>query len=300
MTPPPCLPPDLFDSLPPAVQAYIRYLEARLSDLESRLGQNSTNSSKPPSSDPPHAKPAPPKTPTGKQKGGQPGHPRRTRPDLPPDVVVELRANTCDRCSHPLAGEDPAPLRHQVVEIPPVRPPVTEYRRHRLVCPRCGRVTCPALPAEARGGYGPRVQAVCALLAGAYRVAASRPVGDRPSRPATKVAEPSAPSPVRDQRAELCLGDGIARPGAVEQFLRLSVTDRGVDENDRVRPVLLGLECLDPLPDVLDLPLHAPFRSVVSPVSGRIEDGLSSRPQERVRGRGVFIDLGGDAAGGDL
>ncbi|HVK15494.1 MAG TPA: IS66 family transposase [Fimbriiglobus sp.] len=169
MTPPP-LPPEVFDALPPAVQAYIRYLEARLADLEARLGQTSANSSKPPSSDPPHAKPAPPKTPSGKQRGGQPGHPKRTRPDLPSDTVIELRADICDRCSHALAGNDPAPLRHQVVEVPPIRPHVTEYRRHRLACPRCGRVTCPALPADARCGYGPRVQAVCALLSGAYRV----------------------------------------------------------------------------------------------------------------------------------
>jgi transposase len=167
---PPSLPPDVFDALPPAVQAYIRYLEARLADLEARLNQDSSNSSKPPSSDPPHAKPAPPRAPTGKRKGGQPGHPKRSRPDLPPDAVVELRPDACDRCAHPLAGSDPAPLRHQVVELPPIRPHVTEYRRHRLPCPRCGRVTCPALPAGTRGGYGPRVQAVCAVLAGAYRV----------------------------------------------------------------------------------------------------------------------------------
>src|SRR5215212_9645653 len=69
---PPSLPPEVFDALSPAVQAYIRHLEARLADLEARLNQNSTNSSKPPSSDPPHAKPAPPRTPSGKQKGGQP------------------------------------------------------------------------------------------------------------------------------------------------------------------------------------------------------------------------------------
>jgi transposase len=167
---PPSLPSDVFDALPPAVQAYIRYLEARLADLEARLNQDSTNSSKPPSSDPPNAKPAPPKASSGKRKGGQPGHPKRARPDLPPDTVVELRPGTCDRCSHPLAGNDPEPLRHQVVELPPVRPVVTEYRRHRLPCPNCGQVTCPALPADARGGYGPRVQAVCALLSGAYRV----------------------------------------------------------------------------------------------------------------------------------
>jgi len=166
----PSLPPEVFDALPPAVQAYIRYLEARLADLEARLNQDSSNSSRPPSSDPPHAKPAPPKVPSGRRKGGQLGHPRRTRPDLPPDTVVDLRPETCGRCRHPLAGTDPAPLRHQVIEIPPVRPHVTEYRRHRLPCPRCGRVTCPVLLANARGGYGPRVQAVCALLAGAYRV----------------------------------------------------------------------------------------------------------------------------------
>src|SRR6478672_3412516 len=167
---PPSLPPEVFDALPPAVRAYIRYLEARLADLEARLGQTSANSSKPPSSDPPHAKPAPPRAPSGRRKGGQPGHPKRSRPDLPPDAVIELRAGTCDRCAHPLAGADPEPLRHQVIEIPPVRPHVTEYRRHRLACPRCGRVTRPVLPADARGGYGPRVQAVCALLSGAYRV----------------------------------------------------------------------------------------------------------------------------------
>lgn len=152
------------------MQAYIRYLEARLVALEARLNQDSSSSSKPPSSDPPHAKPAPPKPPTGKRRGGQPGHPKRSRPDLPPDAIVELRPESCGRCHHPLAGSDPAPLRHQVVEIPPVRPHVTEYRCHRLACLRCGTVTCPVLPADARAGYGPRVQAVCALLSGAYRV----------------------------------------------------------------------------------------------------------------------------------
>src|SRR5690348_16534015 len=104
---PPSLPPEVFDALPPAVRAYIRYIEAR-------LDQTSANSSKPPSSDPPHAKPAPPKSPSGKPKGGQVGHPKRTRPDLSPDTVVELRPETCGRCRHPLAGDDPEPLRHQV------------------------------------------------------------------------------------------------------------------------------------------------------------------------------------------
>jgi transposase len=171
---PPSIPADLWDAIPPdlrpAIAAVVAGLEARVAELEARLNQNSSNSSQPPSSDGPQVKPAPAKAPTGKARGGQPGHPKRARPELPPDTVVELRPGTCDRCAHPLTGTDPEPLRHQVLELPSVRPQVTEYRRHRLTCPNCGRVMCPALPPEVRGGYGPRVESVCAVLTGAYRV----------------------------------------------------------------------------------------------------------------------------------
>ncbi len=171
MTRPPSIPADLWDAIPPdlqpAIVAVVTGLEARIADLEARLNQNS---SQPPSSDGPQVKPAPTKIPTGKARGGQPGHPRRTRPELPPDTVVEFRPGTGDRCAHPLTGTDPEPVRHQMIELPPVRPQVTEYRRHRLACPNCGRVTCPALPPEFRGGYGPRAQAACAVLTGAYRL----------------------------------------------------------------------------------------------------------------------------------
>jgi hypothetical protein len=44
---PPSLPPDVFDALPPAVQAYIRYLEGRLADLAARVNQDSSNFSRP-------------------------------------------------------------------------------------------------------------------------------------------------------------------------------------------------------------------------------------------------------------
>jgi transposase len=146
-------------------------LEARIKGLEARLGQNSSNSSLPPSSDRPDVKRAPPKKPSGKKKGGQPGHPKRSRPRLPPDQVVDLRPNACDGCGQPLTGDDPDPLIHQVVEIPPPpMPQVIEYRQHRLCCSGCGQVTCPSRPAEAQSGYGPRVQAIAALLSGAYRI----------------------------------------------------------------------------------------------------------------------------------
>jgi len=180
---------ELWNTIPPAAQAavasvvtqlkativardgLIASLHARIADLEARLNLNSTNSSKPPSSDPPYLKPAPPRKPSGKRKGGQPGHPKRTRPHLPPDHVVDLKADTCGGCGTTLSGADPAPLIHQVIEIPPPpKPEVTEYRQHRRCCPQCHRINCPPLPADARSGYGPRLQAIGALLSGAYRI----------------------------------------------------------------------------------------------------------------------------------
>ena len=198
MTRPPSIPADLWSSFPPAARAVIAaqhdritQLEARIADLEARLGQTSANSSLPPSANPPHAKPAPPRPPSGRPKGGQPGHPKADRPTLPPDVVVPVKPARCRRCSQALAGDDPAPLVHQVHEIPDIRPHVTEYRRHRRACPGCGAVTCGPLPAGAAGGYGPRAQAVCALLAGGHRLgkrAVAQVLGDLFGRPISPAA----------------------------------------------------------------------------------------------------------------
>ncbi|QJW95850.1 IS66 family transposase [Frigoriglobus tundricola] len=183
MTPIP-QPPELPSDLPPQVVAYIRILEAtiaeltaqvtglttRVAELEARLNQNSTNSSKPPSSDAPHVKPAPPKPSSGKRRGGQPGHPKAERTLLPPDEIRTLKPATCRGCAHPLTGDDSNPAVHQVHEVPVVTPHVTEYRCHRLRCPHCGTTTVAAVPAEAATGYGPRAQAVAALLTGSCRL----------------------------------------------------------------------------------------------------------------------------------
>lgn len=185
----PSLPPELLADLPPAVVEFIRAilaenaaLKARVADLEAKLNRNSTNSSRPPSTDPPAVKRAPPRPATGKKRGGQPGHPRHERALVEhPDRVRECRPAACRRCRRPLAGEDPAPLRHQVTELPPVRPVVTEYRCHRLRCPGCGATTCGGLPAGVAGQDGPRLRAACALLTGAFRLSkakAARLLGD--------------------------------------------------------------------------------------------------------------------------
>jgi transposase len=66
---------------------------------------------------------------------------------------------------------DPADERVQVVELPPVRAEVTEYRLAARQCRSCGTITRAGRPAEAGGGaFGPRLQAVATLLVGRYRL----------------------------------------------------------------------------------------------------------------------------------
>ena len=126
----------------------ISELTQQVQDLKARLDQNSSNSSRPPSTDPIGVKRRPPAPPSRKRRGGQKGHPRKTRALVPPErvaSVTDCKPKSCRRCGQALSGEDSEPLRHQVAELPPIEPEVHEYRLHRLPCPHCQTVTCRAL-----------------------------------------------------------------------------------------------------------------------------------------------------------
>jgi len=87
------------------------------------------------------------------------------------DVVIPVKPERCSRCQPALLGEDPQSQRHQVTEIPPVRPVVTEYALHRLVCPVCGAATQAEWPSGVpAGGVGTQVQAMTLLWTGAYHL----------------------------------------------------------------------------------------------------------------------------------
>lgn len=168
--------------IPPEAQAYIRALESRVAALEAtvqqlreRVQQTSRTSSRPPSSDPPQAiGKRLRREPSGRRPGGQPGHEGQTRALLPVeevDIIIPVKPTQCVHCQQPLQGEDPQPQRHQVTELPPAKPVVTEYQVHRLVCPACGELTRAQLPPGVPlGGFGPRVQAIAALCTGAYHL----------------------------------------------------------------------------------------------------------------------------------
>ena len=181
-------PSELWQQIPAAVQDYIHALEARVTALEAavqrleatvqhlteRLQQDSRNSSRPPSTDPPQAPKRARREPSGRRPGGQPGHDGQARALVPVeevDVVIAVKPERCRRCQYPLQGEDAQPERHQVTEIPPIKPVVTEYQLHQLCCPACGVATRGELPVGVpAGAFGPRVQAITALCTGAYHL----------------------------------------------------------------------------------------------------------------------------------
>jgi transposase len=149
-------------------------LEARVALLEERVGTNSSNSSKPPSSNGPNAPPPVKPPPSGRPKGGQKGHKGHFRALLPPekvDHVVVCKPVACTDCGGELVGDDAEPLRHQVTEVPEKLVSVTEYQLHELACPCCGHRTRGELPAEASEAMlGPRAQSLVGTLVGQFKM----------------------------------------------------------------------------------------------------------------------------------
>ena len=122
----------------------------RIAELERRLGKDSSNSSRPPSSDAPWSKQPAKKrssrTRSGRKPGKQPGSASSSRSLVEdPDERLEIHPDRCGSCAASLRGaEEQGRQRRQIVDIQPVPPPiVTEYQRISKVCPCCGRVTTP-------------------------------------------------------------------------------------------------------------------------------------------------------------
>lgn len=176
----PPLPPQVWDRTPPevreAVLVLVRVFEQRIAALEARLGQNSSNSSRPPSSDGPQVKRGVPRPPSRRNRGGQKGHPKHKRVILPPDEIIDHKPSRCGRCDTPLDGDDPEPVIDQVIDLPVKLRHVIHHRRHTLACPHCHASTTADPVPEAACGFGPKLQAATAYLSGVGRL------GKRPIR----------------------------------------------------------------------------------------------------------------------
>ena len=158
-------------------------LTKQVEELTELLARNSRNSHLPPSSDPPgragkrgkDKKRAGAKEKRRGKRGGQLGHSGAHRELVPEDQVsefVDIFPQQCGSCWEALPRvPDPKARRYQVTEVPPLRPQITEYRRHKVTC-SCGYKTRvpyaeSQIPALA---FGPRLMSLVALLTGVYHV----------------------------------------------------------------------------------------------------------------------------------
>jgi transposase len=151
------------------LRARVAALEAENAELKRRLGMNSTNSSKPPSSDSPFTKPTPKslRRRSGRQPGGQPGHPGSTLALVAdPNVRERHEPGSCTGCGKDLAEAPEVGLeRRQVFDLPPMTVQVTEHQLITRRC-RCGATTCGTAPAgvSAPVQYGPRATGIVLYL----------------------------------------------------------------------------------------------------------------------------------------
>lgn len=169
------IPPELEEQMTPAVKAFVLSLLKRNDQLTDQVNQlTPRNSSVPPSSEHPHAKPKPKKRPGKKRKqGGQKGHKRHQRELVPTEdctSVTPCHPDGCRRCGGELQADDSLPWRHQVWELPEIKPIVDEYQLFRGHCSCCGITTQAVLPEGVpRGQCGPRLAAFTGLLMGHFR-----------------------------------------------------------------------------------------------------------------------------------
>ena len=154
-----------------ALQAEMAVLRAGIAELERRLGLNSSNSGKPPSSDglkkPPRVRSL--RERSGKKPGGQKGHPGETlRRTATPDTTVDHFPLACTTCGEALTeAMATGHVARQVFDLPEHQALiVTEHRAHGCRCAACSTLTRAAFPegVSAPVQYGTRIGAFVLYL----------------------------------------------------------------------------------------------------------------------------------------
>ena len=158
------------------MSARMMQLEQENQALKERLGMDSHNSSKPPSTDfKKNKKKKRSHKGSGKSSGGQPGHKGHYRELLPESEVDQVvpceLPRFCEDCGAEAVTSNGKFVRHQVHELPPLKLEVTEYRLARGRCQSCQHHQVAPLPeGVTRGITGPRLTSWMSLLVSHYQL----------------------------------------------------------------------------------------------------------------------------------
>ncbi len=153
-----------------AVVDLLLALDSRVQHLEGKLAKNSSNSSKPPSSD--IVKPKKKKGKNGKKRkiGAQPGHKKNERPPFPPDEIDQLHEyhlEACPVCNHSdvtFMNDDPRII--QQMELEKVLVVKSEHRSYPYWCKGCNKIHYHSFPANVvkEGLFKERITALVAYM----------------------------------------------------------------------------------------------------------------------------------------
>ena len=146
-----------------ALREEVKQLRARIEELEAKLNKNSSNSNKPPSSDPPFVK-----RPEAAKKAKKPRKRKGSRQQcLRPTELIELQPGKCSCGCGTIVEPEPYYI-HQVIELPPIEASVSHVVLYRGHCSACGKMLKAHIPHAMRTGFGPRISAMMAELAAVH------------------------------------------------------------------------------------------------------------------------------------
>ena len=159
---------------PTSVQQHFLSLLKRVETLEARLHQDSSNSSRPPSTDALAKKSARRAQAAERRKpGAKPGHPGHHQVLLEPSASVSLLPEAC-ACGYRGFADVTLYHTHQIIELPVIRPDVTHWRLYQGRCLSCGTLCKASLPLDQASGYGPRLTGFVGEMAGLSSAQAPR------------------------------------------------------------------------------------------------------------------------------
>jgi transposase len=206
------------------LQEQVEQLSRQMHELKGRVSKDSHTSSKPPSSDGYAKRTRSLRQKSGKKPGGQQGHPGSTLPLVEtPDEMIILRPEKCAHCQASLQGSQAIGMeRRQTIDLPPIKPQVTEYQAHAVPCPECRYVTRGTFPQEVGSAvqYGPLVKGIALYLLYGQLL------------PYARTAE---------LLADVC-GCALS-PGTLEAFVRQGA-DRLVEADEQIKQALRTAEVL--------------------------------------------------------
>jgi transposase len=150
--------------------SHVQELQTEAAGVQNRLDDLSKK--QPPRPREQEPKP-PPKTPSGRKPGGQPGHPPHPKTLLPAERVRATHTYVPDTCEHCNAGlpadaqpGDPEPKRHQIIDIPETVAFAIEHQAHGRTCRCCQHVTWAKIPDDIRAhSVGPNLAGTLAYVA---------------------------------------------------------------------------------------------------------------------------------------